>query len=47
VINVGQEQTKSSMNPIAEILTNEKATLWINHDKVQRETLRMSAEYYE
>jgi len=46
-INVSAEQTKSSMDRIAEILAREKATLWINHDKAQRDTLKMSPEYYE
>jgi N-acyl homoserine lactone hydrolase len=45
--NTGQEQTKASMEKIAGILAKEKATLWINHDKAQRDTLKMSPEFYE
>jgi N-acyl homoserine lactone hydrolase len=45
--NTGQQQTKDSMEKIAGILTKEKATLWINHDKAQRDTLKMAPEYYE
>jgi N-acyl homoserine lactone hydrolase len=47
VINTDQEQTKTSMERIAGILAKEKATLWINHDKAQRDSLRMAPEFYE
>jgi glyoxylase-like metal-dependent hydrolase (beta-lactamase superfamily II) len=46
-INTGQEQTRTSMQRMADILAKERATLWINHDKAQRDTLRMAPEYYE
>ena len=46
-INIGQEQTRTSMQRIADILAKEKATLWINHDKAQRDTLKMAPEYYD
>jgi N-acyl homoserine lactone hydrolase len=45
--NTGQEQTKASMNHMAEILAKENAALWINHDKAQRDSLKMSPEFYE
>jgi N-acyl homoserine lactone hydrolase len=45
--NTGQEQTKTSMQKMADIMAKEKATLWINHDKAQRDTLKMSPEFYE
>jgi glyoxylase-like metal-dependent hydrolase (beta-lactamase superfamily II) len=45
--NTGQEQTKTSMEKIAGILAKEKATLWINHDKAQRDSLKMSPAFYE
>jgi N-acyl homoserine lactone hydrolase len=45
--NTGQEQTKASMSYMAEIMAKEKAALWINHDKAQRDSLRMSPEFYE
>src|SRR6266852_1320207 len=45
--NVDQEQTKASMERIARILVQEKATLWINHDKAQRDRLQMAPGFYE
>jgi glyoxylase-like metal-dependent hydrolase (beta-lactamase superfamily II) len=45
--NTGQDQTKASMEKMAGIMAKEKATLWINHDKAQRDTLKMSPEFYE
>jgi glyoxylase-like metal-dependent hydrolase (beta-lactamase superfamily II) len=45
--NVDPEQTKASMERIAGILAKEKATLWINHDKAQRDTLTMAPSFYE
>ena len=32
---------------IADVLAKENATLWINHDKAQRDTLKMAPEYYD
>jgi N-acyl homoserine lactone hydrolase len=46
-LNTGPEQTRTSMQRMADILAKEKATLWINHDKAQRDTLKMAPEYYE
>ena len=45
--NTGQDQTKASMQKMADIMAKEKATLWINHDKAQRDSLKMSPEVYE
>ena len=45
--NVDQEQTKASMERLAGILAQEKATLWINHDKAQRDSLKMAPAFYE
>jgi hypothetical protein len=45
--NVDQEQTKASMERIAGILVQEKATLWINHDRAQRDSLTMALGFYE
>jgi N-acyl homoserine lactone hydrolase len=45
--NVDQEQTKASMERIAGILAQEKAALWINHDKAQRDSLTMAPGFYE
>ena len=46
-INFNQDQTLASMRKIAEILAREKAQLWINHDKAQREGLKMAPGFYE
>ena len=46
-INFNKEQTLASMQKISETLTKEKAQLWINHDKAQRDGLRMSPEFYD
>lgn len=45
--NTGQEQTKASMEKLAGVLAKEKAALWINHDKAQRDTLKLSPQFYE
>jgi glyoxylase-like metal-dependent hydrolase (beta-lactamase superfamily II) len=45
--NTNKEQTLASMQRIADLLTREKAQLWINHDKVQRDTLKMAPDYYD
>src|SRR5579864_3509912 len=45
--NVSKEQTLASMQKIADTLTKDKAQLWINHDKAQRDTLKMSPEFYD
>jgi glyoxylase-like metal-dependent hydrolase (beta-lactamase superfamily II) len=46
-MNSSKDQTTASMQKIADVLTNEKAQLWINHDKAQRDTLRMAPEFYQ
>jgi N-acyl homoserine lactone hydrolase len=45
--NVSKEQTLASMQKMADRLEKDKAQLWINHDKAQRDTLKMSPEFYE
>jgi N-acyl homoserine lactone hydrolase len=45
--NFSKEQTLASMQKISETLTKEKAQLWINHDKAQRDSLKMAPEYYD
>jgi len=45
--NFSREQTLASMQRIADILSSEKAQLWINHDKAQRDGLRLAPEFYE
>jgi N-acyl homoserine lactone hydrolase len=45
VNNFSKEQTLASMQKISETLTKENAQLWINHDKAQRDSLKLSPEY--
>jgi glyoxylase-like metal-dependent hydrolase (beta-lactamase superfamily II) len=45
--NTGKDQTTASMQRMADILAKEKAQLWINHDKAQRATLKLSPAFYE
>ena len=46
-INFNKEQTLASMQKIADTLAKEKAQLWINHDKAQRDGQKMSPEFYD
>jgi len=46
-LNVNRDQTLASMQKIADTLTRDKAQLWINHDKAQRDGLKMSPEFYD
>ena len=46
-INFNKEQSAASMQRVADILAKEKGTLWINHDKAQRDTLKMIPAFYE
>jgi len=45
--NTDKDQTLASMQRIADILAKEKAQLWINHDKAQRDSLKMAPEFYD
>jgi len=45
--NTSKEQTLASMEKIEAVLKKEHAQLWINHDRAQRDTLKMSPEHYE
>jgi len=47
VANFSKEQTLASMERIAAVLAKEKAQLWINHDKAQRDSLKLAPAYYE
>ena len=40
--NVDKDKTLASMQRIADVLAKEKAQLWINHDKAQRDSLKMA-----
>jgi N-acyl homoserine lactone hydrolase len=46
-INADKEQTATSMQRIADVMAKEKAQLWINHDKAQRDTLKMAPGFYD
>jgi N-acyl homoserine lactone hydrolase len=46
-MNSNKDETLASMRKIADTLTREKAQLWINHDKAQRDGLKMSPEFYD
>jgi glyoxylase-like metal-dependent hydrolase (beta-lactamase superfamily II) len=45
--NTDKDQTLASMQRIADVLAKEKAQLWINHDKAQRDSLKMAPEFYD
>jgi N-acyl homoserine lactone hydrolase len=45
--NSDKDQTLASMQRIADVLAKEKAQLWINHDKAQRDTLKMAPAFYD
>ena len=46
-MNVSPDQTRLSLGRMAAILEQQKAQLWINHDKAQSAGLRYSPAYYE
>lgn len=46
-INFDKDKTATSMQRIADLLAKEKAQLWINHDKAQRDSLKMAPDYYD
>jgi glyoxylase-like metal-dependent hydrolase (beta-lactamase superfamily II) len=45
--NVDREKSLASYQRIADVLAQTKAQMWINHDKPQRETLKLAPAYYE
>ena len=46
-MNVSAEQTVASLKRIADVMAEKKAQLWINHDKAQRDSLKMAPAFYE
>ena len=46
-INVDKDKTAASMQRIADIMAKEHAQLWINHDKAQRDTLKLAPAFYD
>jgi N-acyl homoserine lactone hydrolase len=45
--NFNKDQTLASMQKLAETISREEAQLWINHDKEQRDILKMAPEFYD
>ena len=45
--NTDKDKTLASMQRIADVLAKEKAQLWINHDKAQRDNLKMAPDFYD
>ena len=45
--NFNADQTVASMQKIADLQKKDNAQLWINHDKAQRDTLKMAPAFYE
>ena len=45
--NTDKDKTLASMQRISDVLAKEKAQLWINHDKAQRDSLKMAPAYYD
>ncbi|MGA8295170.1 MAG: N-acyl homoserine lactonase family protein [Rhodoplanes sp.] len=46
-INFNKEQTAASLQRMAEVIAKENAQLWINHDKAQRDSLKMAPDFYD
>jgi N-acyl homoserine lactone hydrolase len=46
-INFDGDKTAASMQRMADIMAKETAQLWINHDKAQRDSLKMSPGFYD
>ncbi|MDH2355917.1 N-acyl homoserine lactonase family protein [Bradyrhizobium sp. SSUT112] len=46
-MNANKDQSAASMQKIADTLAKEKAQLWINHDKAQRDSQKMAPEFYD
>jgi glyoxylase-like metal-dependent hydrolase (beta-lactamase superfamily II) len=46
-MNTNKDQSLASLERIAKVLADQKATLWINHDKPQSASLKYSPAYYE
>src|SRR3954466_11225596 len=46
-MNTSKDQSLASLERIAKVLADQKATLWINHDKPQSASLKYAPAYYE
>jgi N-acyl homoserine lactone hydrolase len=45
--NSSKDKSVASMQHLAAVMAKEQAQLWINHDKAQRDTQKMSPQFYE
>src|SRR4051794_1424442 len=45
-MNTDADKTLASMQKIADVMAKEHAQLWINHDKAQRDTLKLAPDSY-
>jgi glyoxylase-like metal-dependent hydrolase (beta-lactamase superfamily II) len=45
--NADKDQTVASMQRMADLMARERAELWINHDKAQRDRQKMAPDFYE
>jgi hypothetical protein len=45
--NTDKDKSLASMQRIADVVAKEKAQLWINHDKAQRDGLKLSPVFYD
>ena len=45
--NTDKDRTAASMQRMADVMAKEKAQLLINHDKAQRDSLKLSPAYFE
>jgi N-acyl homoserine lactone hydrolase len=46
-MNVDADKTQASMQKIADVMAKDHAQLWINHDKPQRDTMKLAPDFYE
>jgi len=46
-INFDKERSSASMQRLAGVMATQKAQLWINHDKAQRDALKLAPASYE
>src|SRR3954447_7236188 len=46
-MNTDADKTLASMEKIADVMAKEDAQLWINHDKAQRDTLKLAPDFYD
>jgi N-acyl homoserine lactone hydrolase len=46
-INIDKAKSLVSMQRMAEVIAQNRAQLWINHDKPQSETMKHAPEYYQ